>query len=272
METKPKTVKQLLKADMTILPNGEWEDYTRIPNVILKASNLSCQAKVALALLIGTYQYASDTKSLGSDGQFFFVNDRFEDFTDVTGRQFVSTAIKELLNTRLIESKQRGFGTDRKNYYTLNWYRIFNYDGQSTYWKTDNMKKSRAAKANAALKEKEDRIIAKYYLAYKDVIETATLATEGELTEGIVDMIRRDTKWKEGKIYQILARMKKMMLTNPNYIPEAKAQTKTERPYMPTSSSQSIPNGGWANLNTPHMQNIISSFSVDEDEDEDELI
>lgn len=204
----------MLRQGMTILPNGEWDDYTRIPNRILKASNLSCQAKVALALLIGTYQYAAEKGALGQDGCFFFVNDRFEDFTDVTGRQFVSTAVKELQRKGLVKSKQRGFGSDRKNYYTLDWYAIFNFDGASKNSLREIEKRYKANRANKARRQKEEEIMAKYISSYRKILETSNSLTEETFTNDIINQISREYHWKPVSIKPLLAKMKQAILSN----------------------------------------------------------
>lgn len=254
IETTPTNIKDLLYPGIAILPDGPWADFTRIPNQILRASDLSSDEKVVLALLMETYQFAADSNSLDSQGRFFFCNARFEDFTDKSGKHIVKTAVAGLIKKHLVSSKQQGVGADKKNYYTLDWYNIFNHEGKTKDRVKEQKKKDKALNASSGRKRKETEIKKRYRNRLLHILQTTnSLSCDKAISELALE-ISLEYHWQQKTAVTLLKQLEKDLRDSGDF--------------------NGITNNGWADPNSPAMKAFLRAYGLDQptNEEDDDFI
>ena len=135
---------------------NEDSNYTKVPNCILKAKDLSSEAVRVLALMIDR-QSALDSKGkLFSGGSFYMVASAFNEMMDISGTQVQKRIIPELENKGLIKKWQCPLDADtlfkQYNFYLLNWDKIYSYDGSQKDPQKEAMKKEKGRRAQQTLR------------------------------------------------------------------------------------------------------------------------
>lgn len=134
-------------------------NYTKIPNNILKARNLSSAAVRVLGLMIDRQSALESAGKLREDNLFYMVASAFNDAMDVSGTQVQRTILPELERKGLITRYQCPQDADsmyrRYAFYGLNWDKIYSYDGSQKDADKEEKKKSKGRKAQEVLKTRK---------------------------------------------------------------------------------------------------------------------
>lgn len=138
--------------------NQDDGNYTKVPNNILKARNLSSEAVRVLSLMIDRQSALDNGGKLLSGGTFYMVASAFDDAMDISGTQVQKKVIPELEEKGLISKFPCPSGVDsiykRYNFYLLNWDTIYNYDGSQKDPQKEAQKKEKGKKAQETLKSR----------------------------------------------------------------------------------------------------------------------
>lgn len=134
-------------------------NYTKIPNNILKARNLSGNAVRALGLMIDRQSALENAGKLREDNLFYMVASAFNDAMDISGTQVQRTIIPELESRGLITRHPCPQDADsvyrRYTFYSLNWDRIYSYDGSRKDEAREAKKKAKGRKAQEVLRSRQ---------------------------------------------------------------------------------------------------------------------
>lgn len=138
--------------------NKDDGNYTKVPNNILKARNLSSEAVRVLSLMIDRQSALDNGGKLLSGGTFYMVASAFDDAMDISGTQVQKKVIPELEEKGLISKIPCPQGVDsiykRYNFYILNWDTIYNYDGSQKDPLREAKKKEKGKRAQESLKRR----------------------------------------------------------------------------------------------------------------------
>lgn len=134
-------------------------NYTKIPNNILKARNLSSNAVRVLGLLIDRQSALDSAGKLRDDNLFYMVASAFDDAMDISGTQVQRTILPELESRGLITRHRCPQDADsvyrRYTFYSLNWDRIYTYDGSQKDVTKEAKKKAKGRKAQEVLRSRQ---------------------------------------------------------------------------------------------------------------------
>lgn len=134
-------------------------NYTKMPNNILKARNLSSNAVRVLGLLIDRQSALDSAGKLREDNLFYMVASAFDDAMNISGTQVQRTILPELESKGLITRHRCPQDADsvyrRYTFYSLNWDRIYTYDGSQKDVAKEAKKKARGCKAQEVLRARQ---------------------------------------------------------------------------------------------------------------------
>ena len=158
-------------------------NYTKIPNNILKARNLSSNAVRVLGLMIDRQSALESAGKLREDNLFYMVASAFNDAMDISGTQVQRTILPELERKGLITRHSCPQNADsayrRYTFYSLNWDRIYNYDGSQKDADKEEKKKSKGRKAQEVLRSRQVTEV---------VIEDISEAEDEAVTEPVTNI------------------------------------------------------------------------------------
>ena len=134
-------------------------NYTKMPNNILKARNLSSNAVRVLGLLIDRQSALDSAGKLREDNLFYMVASAFDDAMNISGTQVQRTILPELESKGLITRYRCPQDADsvyrRYTFYSLNWDRIYTYDGSQKDVTKEIKKKAKGRKAQEVLRARQ---------------------------------------------------------------------------------------------------------------------
>ena len=157
-------------------------NYTKIPNNILKARTLSSNAVRVLGLLIDRQSALENAGKLREDNLFYMVASAFDDAMDISGTQVQRTILPELESKGLIRRHRCPQDADsvyrRYTFYSLNWDRIYAYDGSQKDVNKEAKKKAKGHKAQEVLRSRQ---------ASETVIEAVPAVIPEAVTEPVTN-------------------------------------------------------------------------------------
>ena len=157
-------------------------NYTKIPNNILKARNLSSNAVRVLGLLIDRQSALENAGKLREDNLFYMVASAFDDAMDISGTQVQRTILPELESKGLIRRHRCPQDADsvyrRYTFYSLNWDGIYAYDGSQKDVNKEAKKKAKGHKAQEVLRSRQ---------ASETVIEAVPAVIPEAVTEPVTN-------------------------------------------------------------------------------------
>ena len=160
-------------------------NYTKIPNNILKARNLSSNAVRVLGLLIDRQSALENAGKLREDNLFYMVASAFDDAMDISGTQVQRTILPELESKGLITRHRCPQDADsvyrRYTFYSLNWDRIYTYDGSQKDVVKETKKKAKGRKAQEVLRARQ-------------TVEEVTEASPEVITEPVTEPVAKTSE------------------------------------------------------------------------------
>lgn len=164
-------------------------NYTKIPNNILKARNLSSNAVRVLGLLIDRQSALENAGKLREDNLFYMVASAFDDAMDISGTQVQRTILPELESKGLIRRHRCPQDADsvyrRYTFYSLNWDRIYAYDGSQKDVTKEAKKKAKGRKAQEVLRARQtlETVTEEVTEAFPEVIAEAVAEPVAKTSE-----------------------------------------------------------------------------------------
>ena len=162
-------------------------NYTKIPNNILKARNLSSNAVRVLGLLIDRQSALDSAGKLRDDNLFYMVASAFDDAMNISGTQVQRTILPELESKGLITRHRCPQDADsvyrRYTFYSLNWDRIYTYDGSQKDVAKEAKKKAKGCKAQEVLRSRQTlEVVAEAVpdVVAEPVTEPVTITSEAD--------------------------------------------------------------------------------------------
>ena len=160
-------------------------NYTKIPNNILKARNLSSNAVRVLGLLIDRQSALDSAGKLREDNLFYMVASAFDDAMNISGTQVQRTILPELESKGLITRHRCPQDADsvyrRYTFYSLNWDRIYTYDGSQKDVVKETKKKAKGRKAQEVLRARQ-------------AVEEVTEASPEVIAEPVTETVAKTTE------------------------------------------------------------------------------
>ena len=164
-------------------------NYTKIPNNILKARNLSSNAVRVLGLLIDRQSALDNAGKLRDDNLFYMVASAFDDAMNISGTQVQRTILPELESKGLITRHRCPQDADsvyrRYTFYSLNWDRIYTYDGSQKDVTKEIKKKAKGRKAQEVLRARQtlETVTEEVTEAFPEVIAEAVTEPVAKTSE-----------------------------------------------------------------------------------------